>query len=164
MSRCLAFSRKWVGNHFYMSHVTCHTSLVTSRMQSVCTRVSHVHAHGHIMCMHVGTFMHARRYLLCMHVGASCACMWAFLVHIYLRTMRPLAPWLRPGLLREAIKKKSVFLLDIVQKGGVGVQPESKSFEVVLFSPRLAFFWTINGWRGGLYHFPKVFRQFFFLN
>ena len=34
--------------------------------------------------------------------------------------------------LREAIKKKNVFLLDIIQKGG-GVQPESKSFEVVLF-------------------------------
>ena len=33
-------------------------------------------------------------------------------------------------------------------KGGGGVQPESKSFEVVLFSPILTFFWTINGGRG----------------
>ena len=58
-------------------------------------------------------------------------------------------------MLREAIKKKSVFLLDIVQKGG-GVQPESKSFEVVLFSPILTFFWTINGGRGeGLTMFQK---------
>ena len=48
---------------------------------------------------------------------------------------------------REAIKK-SVFLSDIVQKGG-GVQPESKSFEVVLFSLILTFFWTINGGRVG---------------
>ena len=36
-------------------------------------------------------------------------------------------------------KKRRVFLLDIVQKGG-GVQPKSKSFEVVLFSPIFSLF------------------------
>ena len=45
-------------------------------------------------------------------------------------------------------------------KGGEGVQPESKSFEVVLFSPSLAFFWTLNGGRGGGDHVPKVLRHF----
>ena len=45
-------------------------------------------------------------------------------------------------------------------KGG-GVQPESKSFEVVLFSPILTTFWTLNGGRGGgVDHVPKVLRHF----
>ena len=44
--------------------------------------------------------------------------------------------------------EKKHFFLDIVQKGW-GVQPESKSVEVVLFSPILTLFWTINGGRRG---------------
>ena len=52
-------------------------------------------------------------------------------------------------------QKKSTFLSDIVQKGG-GVQPESKSFEVVLFSPILTLFWTLNGGgEGGFTLFQK---------
>ena len=54
---------------------------------------------------------------------------------------------------------KHVFILDIVQKGGV--QPESKSFEEVLFSPSCTFFWTLNGGRGeGDDQVPKVLRHF----
>ena len=37
-----------------------------------------------------------------------------------------------------------------MQKGG-RVQPESKSFEIVLFTPSLTFFWTLNGGRGSKY-------------
>ena len=54
----------------------------------------------------------------------------------------------KPIWVREDIRNKSVFLFDIVQNGGV-VQPESKSFEQVLFSPILTLFWTLNGGRGG---------------
>ena len=46
--------------------------------------------------------------------------------------------------IREDIKKICVFLSDIVQKGGGGVQPESKSFQVFLFSLSLTFFWTCS--------------------
>ena len=45
--------------------------------------------------------------------------------------------------LREAIKKTSFFWT--LSKRGGGVQPESKSFEVVLFSPILTLLWTLNG-------------------
>ena len=51
------------------------------------------------------------------------------------------------------------FFSDIVQKGG-GVQMESKSFEVVLFSLILTFFWTLNG---GVTMFQKI-RGTFCLN
>ena len=34
--------------------------------------------------------------------------------------------------LREVIKKKTIFLSDIARKGGRGVQPEFKSFELVM--------------------------------
>ena len=78
----------------------------------------------------------------------------------------PSPPLQRPAILapvdktaRELPKgshqKKSTFLSDIVQKGG-GVQPESKSFEVVLFSPILTLFWTLNGGgEGGFTLFQK---------
>ena len=51
--------------------------------------------------------------------------------------------------------------MDIVQRGG-GVQPESNSFELVLFSPSLAFFWTIIGGERGSWvdHIPKVLTHF----
>ena len=51
------------------------------------------------------------------------------------------------GLLRKDIKKASFFRT--LSKRGGRDQPESKSFEVVLFSPSLTFFWTLNGGRGG---------------
>ena len=54
-------------------------------------------------------------------------------------------------LLKEAIKKCLSF--GHCPKGG-GVQPESKSFEVVLFSPSWTFFWTLNG-EGGMTGFQK---------
>ena len=38
------------------------------------------------------------------------------------------------------------------------VQPESKSFEVVLFSPSLTFFWTLNGGRGAKECIPLCFQ------
>jgi hypothetical protein len=63
---------------------------------------------------------------------------------------------LKTGLqIREAIKKRLSFG-HCPKRGGGGVQPESKSFEVVLFSPILNFFWTINGGKeGGLTRFQK---------
>ena len=63
-------------------------------------------------------------------------------------------------LLRENIRKKSCFLLDIFQKAG-GVQPESKSFEVVLFSPILTLFWTLNGGGEGGSPCSKSFEALF---
>ena len=45
-------------------------------------------------------------------------------------------------------------------KGGGGVQPESKSFEVVLFSPSLTFFWTLNGGRGWVTRFQMFWGTF----
>ena len=42
----------------------------------------------------------------------------------------------------------------------LGHCPESKSFEVVLFSPILTLFWTLNGGRMGGDHVPKVLRHF----
>ena len=41
-----------------------------------------------------------------------------------------------------------------------GEKAESKSFEVVLFSPILDLFWTFNGGRGGNDYVSQVFRQF----
>ena len=46
---------------------------------------------------------------------------------------------------REDIKKACFFWA--MPKGG-GVQLESKSFEIVLLSPILTNFWTLNGWEG----------------
>ena len=43
-------------------------------------------------------------------------------------------------------RKKSLSFGHCVQGGEV--KPESKSFEVVFFSPVLTLFWTINGGRG----------------
>ena len=60
------------------------------------------------------------------------------------------------GLPTARAMAKSTFLLDIVQKGGGVVHPESKSFEVVLFSPILTLFWTLNGGgEGGFTLFQK---------
>ena len=59
----------------------------------------------------------------------------------------PLSPTVGP-LGKGSHQKKKFFLSDTVQKGG-GVQPESESFEVVLFTPSLTFFWTLIGWRVG---------------
>ena len=50
--------------------------------------------------------------------------------------------------LREDIQNKKASLLWAMSKGGGGVQPESKSFEVVFLSPILTNFWTLNGGRG----------------
>ena len=56
---------------------------------------------------------------------------------------------------------KKAYFFQTLSNRGWGVQPESKSFEVFLFSPSLAFFWTINGGEGGgVDHVPKVFRHF----
>ena len=68
--------------------------------------------------------------------------------------------WLKKnifGRLREDIQKKSVFLSDIVQKHPP-VHPESKSFEVVLFSLSLTFFWKLKG--GGVFMFQKFWGTF----
>ena len=63
--------------------------------------------------------------------------------------------------IREAIKKNKRFFFRTLSKRGVGVQPESKSFEAVLFSPSLAFFWALNGGErrggGGGWSFPCLF-------
>ena len=69
---------------------------------------------------------------------------------------------LQPHILGKGRKEeeKNVFFLDIVRKRGGGVQPESKSFELVLFSPMLTLFWTLNGGRGGSDHVPIVLRHF----
>ena len=63
-----------------------------------------------------------------------------------------------PTPLRENIRK-NIFVLGNVQRGG-GIQPESKSLEVVLLSPILTTFGTLNGEKGGVDHVPKVFRNF----
>ena len=56
---------------------------------------------------------------------------------------------------REAIKKRLYFGHSPKRGGAAGGQPESKSFEVVLFSPRpiLTSFFTLNG--GGMTRFQK---------
>ena len=62
---------------------------------------------------------------------------------------------------REAIEKRRLYFGYCPKGRGRGgrVQLEFKSFEVVLFSPSLTFFWTLNGGRGDD-QVPKVLRHF----
>ena len=66
-----------------------------------------------------------------------------------------------PNFTQGRHKKASLFRT--LSKGRARVQTESKSIEVVLFSPSLIFFWTLNGGRGwGDDQVPKVLRHFIF--
>ena len=66
----------------------------------------------------------------------------------------------RGGRLDLTYVQNKSYLTD-VQNRGEGVQPECKSFEVVLFSPILTLFWTLNGGgEEGVNPVQKVVRHF----